>query len=331
MLAVSPISQRDSRWKDVLLGNGSGSIGTYGCAITAVTTILNFFGITPDVADVNEHLKIVQGFTGTTKNLLDWSAVARAYAVNYEGRWDIYDDVAVKAWIGKGVPVILRVDGAPIGNPGNSHFVVAIGDGKICDPWTGTIRPFSTYPTQTGYRVYTKRQLPPTEETITVATHVFEELVTKATAWDRVKALGFDSADAIANRLSEYEKSQLATEQTLSGLNQLITDRNNRIVLLQEEISSMKQQVLEYSTRQEGLLEQAKLVPQLKEENAHLIQAREIWQKSEITYNKSIAQLRTENEKLRQGGWLVIWTTLLTIIEKWKNMIREQIFHERTP
>jgi len=44
MIQTTPLSQRDSRWKDVILGFGTGSIGNFGCTITSLTMLLNSKG-----------------------------------------------------------------------------------------------------------------------------------------------------------------------------------------------------------------------------------------------------------------------------------------------
>lgn len=158
MLDVLPLSQRDDRWKLKRLGYGTGTIGSYGCLLTSATIILNYFtgkNYTPD--EVNEVMKANNGYTGETKNLWIWAVFAKVFPVEYTlNHSGSYDDADVKKWINKKIPVIIKVDGKPIG--GLSHYVVAVGDGKIADPYFGDIRPFSTY-TPLGYHVYT-----PTEQ-----------------------------------------------------------------------------------------------------------------------------------------------------------------------
>jgi hypothetical protein len=154
MLKCNPLSQRDERWKLKRLGFGSGTIGSYGCLLTCYTIILNYFtnkNFTPD--QVNEAMKAIGGYTGETKNLWMWYKPDEIYPTKFTvNSPSAYDDSAVKNWISKGIPVIIKVNGAPIG--GDMHFVVAIGDGKIIDVWDGQIKPFSSY-TPIGYHVYT--------------------------------------------------------------------------------------------------------------------------------------------------------------------------------
>jgi hypothetical protein len=58
--------------------------------------------------------------------------------------------VAYQIYIKK-FPVMVEVNGAAIG--GRKHWVLFVGDGKMVDPWTGSVRAISTYPL-TGYSLY---------------------------------------------------------------------------------------------------------------------------------------------------------------------------------
>lgn len=153
MLNVQPLSQNDPQWKGQKLGFGTGSIGNYGCLLTSFTAILNYFAKqnwSPE--EINDLMKQWGGYAGETKNLWSWK-VAEKFGIKYSlNHSDSYDDTEVKNWIAKGVPVILKVDGKPLG--GLSHYIVALGDGKVMDSWDGTIKPFSSY-TPLGYHVYT--------------------------------------------------------------------------------------------------------------------------------------------------------------------------------
>ena len=65
---MTPLSQRDPRWKDIKLGTGSTTIGQEGCLVTCLAMLA---GTTPDV--VNEELKRVGGYQNG--NLVIWSAL----------------------------------------------------------------------------------------------------------------------------------------------------------------------------------------------------------------------------------------------------------------
>lgn len=154
-LSVTPLSQRDRRWWTRLLGNSkTTTIGSHGCTLTAVTMLLNFVGYNVDPDYVNETLRKdkLGGFVNT--NQIVWAAVARNFPkVKFTGLFNKYDDKKVKAILAKGMPVIIRANGAPIGAPRTDHFFLALGNGKIADPWTGKIENFAKYTAPNGYRV----------------------------------------------------------------------------------------------------------------------------------------------------------------------------------
>ncbi len=129
---MTTMSQQDPRWSSLQLGTSQSSIGSKGCTITSLASILN---TTPDI--VNTRLNAVGGFKDG--NLLIWAKIAEAFpGVTCQRLWS-YNNEDVLA----NVPCIVQVDGSPIGAP--THFVVYIGAGQMMDPWTGTIESTSKY------------------------------------------------------------------------------------------------------------------------------------------------------------------------------------------
>lgn len=135
---ITPLSQRDERWKSVKLGFGTGTTGNYGCIITDIAMNL---GITPDI--VNEKLKTVQAFTGKSKNLVDWTRVPMVFPqLSWEGKKEKPVLLSeIDGLLEQGKAVILRVEADEIGTPKGTHFVLAIGkegdDYLVNDPWSG--------------------------------------------------------------------------------------------------------------------------------------------------------------------------------------------------
>lgn len=154
MLSIKPISQRNNRCKNEKLGFGVGTIGSYGCLLVSYTMLLNYFGIEKTPIEVNEEMKKAGGYFGATKNLWVWAVADKIYKTKYEGSFG-WNNSNVLEWINKDGPVIVKVDGKPIG--GLSHYVLAIGGGKIADPFTGKIENFSKYK-PLGYHVYTYKE-----------------------------------------------------------------------------------------------------------------------------------------------------------------------------
>jgi hypothetical protein len=150
MLNVPVISQRDSRWKNVRLGTGDTTIGSHGCVLTSLTALAG----KTDPREVNELMIKNNGFVDG--DLVNWVNVPRALPMlKFQWRSWVYDNNQVANWVyTKKLPVIVEVDGAPIGSPKSSHFVIFLGDRKCMDPWTGKIEPTSKYPTLKGYILY---------------------------------------------------------------------------------------------------------------------------------------------------------------------------------
>ena len=115
--------QRDSRWRNVLLGGSRVTIGGYGCTISCIG---NLVGESP--LEVNEKLREKGGYSGIDRNLVNWEIVARIYDLEWRGferKASVY-------------PVIAEVRGLP---GYNQHFVVILEEGndKILDPWWGGV------------------------------------------------------------------------------------------------------------------------------------------------------------------------------------------------
>jgi len=91
LLEVQPFSQRDPRWKDVILGFSSTNIGGFGCVLTSVAMMCKFFSKETTPAVLNESMKSINGFTApssnsTQKNLFSWTAVTKFYSdIIYKG------------------------------------------------------------------------------------------------------------------------------------------------------------------------------------------------------------------------------------------------------
>lgn len=141
MIQTTPFSQRDSRWANVPLGFGTGTIGQYGCTMTSLTMLLNSKGANLTPLQVNQIMKDKGGFSG---NLVWWSKLPQCFPqLTKVGVPVAYDNTQVKNLIDKGYPVIVNVDGSPIGAP--DHWVLFVGDQTMLDPWDGKGKPTSSY------------------------------------------------------------------------------------------------------------------------------------------------------------------------------------------
>lgn len=152
MLDLKLFSQRDSRWKDDQYGTSPSTIGKLGCATTAVSSILNYYGYSTDPKKLDDLLASNNGYH--KGSYIIWQRVADLFPrVKFEGRFYSYSNSRAVDWLSRSVPVLVQVDGAPIGAAGQQHWVVFVGDQKAYDPWTGKLTPTSNWK-PTGMAAY---------------------------------------------------------------------------------------------------------------------------------------------------------------------------------
>ena len=137
--------QRDPRWKDKPLGT-SGTIGSYGCVMTAETNALNQLGIVTNPV-VNNAWRTANGGYHNG-NLIVWEKVSEQHPdIIWEGKTWNPTDAQIKQKIADGCPLVMLVDHNE-GTPAlDEHWVNSIpsltDDGAIWihDPWdNSTIR-----------------------------------------------------------------------------------------------------------------------------------------------------------------------------------------------
>lgn len=146
------LSQRDARWKDIKIGNSTSTIGNFGCTLVCISMLA---GTTPDV--VNAFLTAVGGFS---VDRIIWSKINETkLGLHFPdmGRQYVYNDVAVREAIEKNGGCLVEVDfDGVISTPSDRHWVLYIGNHQLIDPWTGTIKPTSSYPLVKGYAIIEK-------------------------------------------------------------------------------------------------------------------------------------------------------------------------------
>jgi hypothetical protein len=137
--------QRDPRWKDKPLGT-SGTIGSYGCVMTAETNALNQLGIVTNPVANNAWRTANGGYHNG--NLIVWEKVSEQHPnIIWEGKTWNPTDAHIKQKIADGCPLVMLVDHNE-GTPAlDEHWVNSIpspaDDGAIWihDPWdNSTIR-----------------------------------------------------------------------------------------------------------------------------------------------------------------------------------------------
>ncbi len=137
--------QRDPRWKDKPLGT-SGTIGSYGCVMTAETNALNQLGIVTNPV-VNNAWRTANGGYHNG-NLIVWEKVTEQHpSIIWEGKTWNPTDAQIKQKIADGCPLVMLVDHNE-GTPAlDEHWVNSIPSPAdddaiwIHDPWdNSTIR-----------------------------------------------------------------------------------------------------------------------------------------------------------------------------------------------
>ena len=138
-------SQRNPHWAHIPLGKSRYTIGSAGCAVTAVAMLATMCepAITP--GRLVERLNTANSFT--QDGLLLWYKTAAAVDgleyISYK-RWHLggANMPVVKSALSYG-PQIIQVDFKPQTSALDTHFVLALrmtNDGNdiwVCDPWTG--------------------------------------------------------------------------------------------------------------------------------------------------------------------------------------------------
>ncbi|BCX03011.1 MAG: hypothetical protein KatS3mg053_0949 [Candidatus Roseilinea sp.] len=145
MFNTLPLSQRDPRWKDILLGftDEGRTIGSDGCTLTCLTMLANGFGFQETPATLNDKLKALgpnQGFFGA---LIAWFGVPRVLPglkLNklVECRRVPAPMAEIDAALDAGKPVVVELDMSP-GSGFQNHWVLIYArqgnDYLIHDPW----------------------------------------------------------------------------------------------------------------------------------------------------------------------------------------------------
>jgi Peptidase_C39 like family len=142
-ITIAGMSQRDGAWAASPLGtSATETVGSAGCAITAVTMMLRHYGVDTDPGTFNGWLTSSGGYAYDDQ--LIWAAVTTYSGgqVAFSG-WFGADLSLIQGELDSGRPVVAEVQ---LG--GNQHFVLltgytAAGGFLINDPWFGDSVRFS--------------------------------------------------------------------------------------------------------------------------------------------------------------------------------------------
>lgn len=137
------LKQRDPRWRYEKLGFGSGSIGDFGCYITALTSGLNKAGYDFTPQSLNQFFKEKKLWIGPYKNYIDVANLHRVLPKIFKSFQKIepFNNIkTLSGFMNENYIVLGKVNAKGIGGSG-THFVrITKIDGAnaiIEDPWHG--------------------------------------------------------------------------------------------------------------------------------------------------------------------------------------------------
>jgi ABC-type bacteriocin/lantibiotic exporter with double-glycine peptidase domain len=125
------LGQRDSRWASKPIGGSKITIGGYGCTITNLAMLSDWYGCYHDPAWMAKYLRFTAG------GLLLWQSVSEKLCFKFQWRQYGYNEKRIMdSLAGKTTSCILQIHG--------NHWVVGIkklfNKYYIADPWTKTRR-----------------------------------------------------------------------------------------------------------------------------------------------------------------------------------------------
>lgn len=227
------LSQRDTKWKDIRIGESKSTIGDYGCTLTCIAMLA---GLTP--VEVNERLKRVKGFQD---DLIIWSKIDEAIPwLKFVKRSKVYSNDEVRGAIEKNKACLVEVDfDNKISSPSDSHWVLYVGNQKMYDVWTGVEKSTTYYPILKGYAVIDVVANPP------------QDVPQEPTVTDKTKIdmgeFGIMEVQAIKSKLKDQIRDLETAGNTIANLNETIEGQNVQMTGLQKEVQIYKSQQEEYS------------------------------------------------------------------------------------
>jgi len=159
---IEYLSQRDPKWANIIMGNGSLTVGRYGCLTTCISMLTDYFGCKQTPAQIALNKSNYSGDSNISWIGLDFPTFSFRWRegnlfsdANNKVSLDMVKSYMVKN--GKGEPdraVLLEV-------ANRSHWVVAlwpVGDDILAiDPWDGkTCKVFEKYHNITGAALFVR-------------------------------------------------------------------------------------------------------------------------------------------------------------------------------
>lgn len=236
--------QTEEQYRYVRLGEGEGSLYSFGCYLVSLVNGLNLHGYSFTPEGFNDLLRANKAWVGPYKNYIDVDNLHRYFPdmFNSYQRIDPWNDVPSTAdLLKKDLVVVCRVSAKPIGGSGD-HFVLLIGEEKgvavIHDPWTGTAEKITNrwgkLGNILGVRVFSVRS-----KAEQVSTPLPEVIVDGSQKIDLHSLDGNTPLDEVYGIL------------TLNAIKSKILAKDTKIVELKNELSSVSSPVIPTPAPQE--------------------------------------------------------------------------------
>ena len=330
-------SQRDGRWGNILLGfntNPQYNIANYGCLITCLSMVVNYYGKNDTPQTINEKLKQVNGFV--SGGLYVWGAITKYYGdikeklVNTPQKLTDSQINEIKQAIDNGYPVIFQIDFIPETSPTDMHYVLCIGyddadenNFQIADPWIGQIRSLKDYLRGTRpsarisieqYIIYQGKVPKPGDYYLGIDLNNKESVKVCVKTWKEVVDGKFIRKGEVEKNYipkSEYEKVVLERDEfkknQLSS-EALLYEKNTLAVKLQECEKQRDIYKAEYenATKEGGYIEQIKYLEEAKKKQADEI--------SELT--RQVNYWQTKYNAIKKSGLKFIQHAVILLCEK---------------
>lgn len=244
---IKPISQRNIEWSRELLGLNTDpiySIGSYGCLITCLAMVCNYYGFEETPLTINNKLIDINGFSNG--GFYNWGSIKNI--VGIDEQWIGYypnpltnaQIAVINDAIDSGYPVMVEIDFNPDTLSADMHFVLIIArdvndenDYTINDPWTGTTISLKTYLKNT--KPTAKKSI---EQVIIYKGKVIEDLENKYDVlMDKFITLQAER-DALNNNYialgDKYTKDLKAKTSTIETIQKENSELRNKISMAKE-------------------------------------------------------------------------------------------------
>jgi hypothetical protein len=121
-IPVEPFFQDDPRWNQEQLGTSNDTIGSAGCALSAVAMVLRFYGVDVDPKKLNDYLIEHNGYE--REAWIKWEVAATFPPNKAIHRYEDYPSYGLIDWnLLWGNPVIIRIHRVT----GKTHFLLLVG------------------------------------------------------------------------------------------------------------------------------------------------------------------------------------------------------------